>query len=441
MSVVQKYDPALMRQAVTSIQIHSTVKQLVGFSALLAQLGLIIVVSMLFRIESSTFSIMLWLITAGFAIHYWLPLKYKEHFFVGVSLAGAYVLLDYVTATLVIALGGLIFCIVRSRYSFRIRVSAVLILTGVAAAFRVHGGDYLGIPSAVWPIAGSIFMFRLVIYLYDHYYSKEKPTALDFFRYFYLIPNYYFLLFPVIDLQTMRRSYHRRDFHVIAQQGVEWMSRGVIQLILYRLAYNYQIAWSPETMTSFPTLVRNMVLIYLLYLNVSGTFHIIIGTLLLFGYDLPETHRRYLLASSFTDFWRRINIYWKDFMVKIVYFPLYFRLRRSGETRAQVIATATVFLVTWFFHAYQYFWLSGTFLISGPDITFWSILGVLVIVNLLLERQRLLGTSSTTMLGRVRHGLSVVVTLTAIITLWSLWHADSIDEWARTLVAWTRVPN
>ena len=118
-----------------------------------------------------------------------------------------------------------------------------------------------------------------------------------------------------------------------------------------------------------------MVLTYMLYLRVSGQFHIIVGFLHLFGYDLPETHRKYLLSRSLTDFWRRINIYWKDFMVKIVYFPVYFRLRRSGDVRAQVVATLVVFVVTWFLHAYQWFWLRGDFLMTWPDTLFWGILG------------------------------------------------------------------
>ncbi len=126
-----------------------------------------------------------------------------------------------------------------------------------------------------------------------------------------------------------------------------------------------------------------MVLVYLLYLRVSGQFHIIVGLLHLFGYDLPETHRRYLLASSLTDFWRRINIYWKDFMVKMVYFPVYFRLRKRGETQAQVVATAAVFVITWATHSYQWFWLRGDVLFTWPDTLFWGILGALVIVNVL----------------------------------------------------------
>ena len=64
----------------------------------------------------------------------------------------------------------------------------------------------------------------------------------------------------------------------------------------------------------------------------------------LFGFNLPETHHRYFLASSFTDFWRRINIYWKDFMMKVFYYPAYFRLRRFGDTVALVLATVFMFL-------------------------------------------------------------------------------------------------
>jgi len=94
---------------------------------------------------------------------------------------------------------------------------------------------------------------------------------------------------------------------------------------------------------------------FLLYLRVSGQFHLIVGTLHLFGFHLPETHRRYLLASSFTDFWRRINIYWKDFMLKVFFYPVHFRLRRWGATKALVVSTLLVFAATWFFHAYQWF--------------------------------------------------------------------------------------
>ena len=79
--------------------------------------------------------------------------------------------------------------------------------------------------------------------------------------------------------------------------------------------------------------VQYMVATYRLYLRVSGQFHLVVGMLCLFGFNLPETHHLYFLASGFTDFWRRINIYWKDFMMKLFYYPAFFALQ---ELRACV---------------------------------------------------------------------------------------------------------
>jgi D-alanyl-lipoteichoic acid acyltransferase DltB (MBOAT superfamily) len=181
--------------------------------------------------------------------------------------------------------------------------------------------------------------------------------------------------------------------------------------------------------TTLALLAQNMVLTYLLYLKVSGTFHIIVGLLHLFGYDLPETHRKWLLASSLTDFWRRINIYWKDFMVKLVYLPVYFRLRRSGETRAQLVGTVLVFFVTWITHAWQYWWLSGEWLLTVPDTLFWGTLGALVVVNVLMELRA----------GRRKADALAVrlakraATFSLIVFLWSLWSSPSLKAWLELL--------
>ena len=46
-------------------------------------------------------------------------------------------------------------------------------------------------------------------------------------------------------------------------------------------------------------------------------------------------------------------------MLKIFFYPLYFRLKRLGPERALVISTLVVFFATWVLHAYQWFWLRG----------------------------------------------------------------------------------
>ena len=66
----------------------------------------------------------------------------------------------------------------------------------------------------------------------------------------------------------------------------------------------------------------------------STTFHMIVGLLHLFGFRLPETHKLYYLAHSFTELWRRINIYWTEFMMKAVFYPTYFRVKQRGPKPA-----------------------------------------------------------------------------------------------------------
>jgi hypothetical protein len=89
--------------------------------------------------------------------------------------------------------------------------------------------------------------------------------------------------------------------------------------------------------------------------------------------------------------------------------------------------------LTWFFHAYQWFWLRGTFLFTAPDIVFWSILACLVIVNTLHEarrgRKRAIGQLSLSVKDIAALALRTAGTFTVMAVLWSLWSSDSIRDW------------
>ena len=207
---------------------------------------------------------------------------------------------------------------------------------------------------------------------------------------------------------------------------------GVIHLILYRYI-NYYVMIGPEEVSNTPELVRFIITNFALYLRISGQFHLIIGMLHLFGFNLPETHQLYFMASSFTDLWRRINIYWKDFMLKVFYYPTYFRIRHWGPNSSLIFATAFVFFLTWLFHAYQWFWLRGTFLFTAPDMIFWFILACLVVINTLYEarrgRKRTLAQRSMTFGDIASLALRTAGTYTVMAVLWSLWSSDSIRDW------------
>jgi alginate O-acetyltransferase complex protein AlgI len=390
-------------------------------------LALLLLTFKLFKVEQPAFFTLACMVFAGFAVSYWLPFRFKENFVILLSLAGAFVLLSPLVAGLLIGAGLVMFLIIRSGIAFRWRVLALLAILGVCVYIRGTSG--LKPLDAFWPVLGAVFMFRMVIYMYDASYSKTPPRIQDYLSYFYLLPNYYFLLFPVIDYQTFRKGYFKRDIHAIAQQGVWRIFRGTTHLLLFRIIYQWQGSFSPPNYSVAVSVATKIVFCYMLYLRVSGQFHIITGMLMLFGYDLPETMRRYFLASSINDLWRRNNIYWKDFMSKVIYFPAYFKLRKLGTLQAELLGTLLVVVVTWFLHAYQFYWLKGQFRITGNDALFWAILGSAMLVNVWYESKHKKRLPIAGWRGRVGYGLQVAATFSFMAILWSMWSADSIADW------------
>jgi hypothetical protein len=152
----------------------------------------------------------------------------------------------------------------------------------------------------------------------------------------------------------------------------------------------------------------------------------------MFGMNLPETHHLYYLANSFTDFWRRINIYWKDFMLKVFYYPAYFQVRKLGPTLALILSTLFVFFATWFFHAYQWFWLRGSFLLTLTDTLFWAILAILVVINSLYEtrhgKKRMSGKYFGGLGNIASLSIRTVGTFVTIAILWTLWSSATLAE-------------
>ncbi|HJQ14245.1 MAG TPA: hypothetical protein VJ830_05795 [Anaerolineales bacterium] len=406
--------------------------RVIQFLSVTVQLGLLVLVMRQFQLENQAFYLSIAPLTFyGFLIHYFLPDRYRLHFFLLLSLAAIIGILGLVPGACLLAIGLGLIGICHLPIAYPIRVTLLLATAAMLIALRVN---WIPSPalSVIWPVLASMFMFRLIIYIYDLKHGKAKPTLTSTLSYFFLLPNVVFPFFPVVDYSTFRRTYYDNDQFRIYQKGLQWMLRGVIQLIMYRFV-NYYLMIAPEAVTNTPELVRYLISNFALYIRISGQFHLIIGLLHLFGFNLPETHHLYFMASSFTDLWRRINIYWKDFMLKLFYYPTYFRIRHWGANSSLIFATAFVFFLTWFFHAYQWFWLRGTFLLTAPDMVFWCVLACLVVVNTLYEvrrgRKRTLGQHSMTFGDIAALALQTAGTFTVMAVLWSLWSSESIQDW------------
>jgi D-alanyl-lipoteichoic acid acyltransferase DltB (MBOAT superfamily) len=404
-----------------------------GLAGIALQVGVATWLMFAFRIESPAFyQRVMPLVAGGFLVNHVLPAQLRLRFFAVLSVVGLAVVFGPVQALWILGLGGALIALCHLPAPFATRV-ALLVASGVAlAAVRV---GVLPSPwsGAIWPILGSMFMFRLAAYVYDLRHLKVSGGSAWPVAYLFCLPNVAFPLFPVIDYATFRRTYYDKPAFEIYQQGLAWIFRGLVHLILYRLVYGF-FTLSPAEVDSGAALVRYVLANFGLYLRVSGQFHLIIGLLHLFGFRLPETHRFFYLASSFTDFWRRINIYWKDFMQKLVFNPAYFRLRkRWGDTSALVLATLAVFVSTWTLHSYQWFWLLGTWLWSATDTLFWGILAAILAVSVVLEARKgrvrtLRVPPALTLRSGISLGANTAVTFATIALLWTLWTAPSLRE-------------
>ncbi|RMD95041.1 MAG: hypothetical protein D6813_01090 [Calditrichaeota bacterium] len=407
-------------------------EETVKFLGIVLQLAILMLVIRQFKLESRALYHNIMLLTFfGFLIHYFLPFKFRLPFFLLLSLAGISGLFGFTAGFWFIVFGVLLIGICHLPVHLLLRIALLLVVGGILVFLRV------GLIHASWavivvPIVASMFMFRLIIYLYDLKHQNEPAHLPLTIAYFFLLPNFVFPLFPVVDYKTFCRTYFNEDRNRIYQTGIQWMLRGVIHLLLYRLI-NYYLVISPEDIHNSTDLLRYLIANFLLLIKISGQFPLIIGMLHLFGFNLPRPWNLYYLSSSFNDFWRRANIYWKDFMQKVIFYPSYFKLRNLNVVTRLIVSTLLVFVITWFLHAYQWFWLRGNFLVSAPDILFWAIFGVLVVINTLYEsffkKKQGLGNYSGKLVDNLIKSFRILATFSIICILWSLWSSPTLNDW------------
>ncbi|MFT5084435.1 MAG: hypothetical protein ACI9Y1_002490 [Lentisphaeria bacterium] len=395
--------------------------------------GLVVILVREFGLENRTFMMSLVIACIGFPLHHVLPKQLKLPFFVFLSFAAIVIALGFYNALWLIGLGSLFIVLAHLPVPFFARVITQVLLGAVLIVFRADLFPSL-IPSAIWPILGSMFIFRLMIYMYD---LKAKSSEFGPWRalaYFFMVPNVNFTLLPVIDYKNLFLVYYPKKVEDIEiyQKGIVLLVKGVFHLLLYRLVYQ-NVLVDPATIVSASDSFQYLVGTFLLYLRISGYFHMISGILHMYGFNLPETHHLYFLASSFTDFWRRINIFWKDFMQKIFFYPVHFWLtKRMGPLMAMSIATVYAFFLTWFLHAYQWFWIRGDVKLSAQDGLFWGSLGVAVLINLLWEmthpKKRSLKGPVRTWKSELSLAIKTVLTFSSIVFIWNVWSTPDFDE-------------
>ncbi len=403
-----------------------------------AQFALLAAVIRFVNPETRAFENVLMLALFGFLVNHFLPLTWRLPFFATISVASVLMTLGVTQGLWLLGIGAALIALCHFPIAFQWRVVLVLVAGLVLALARSNGWGLPGlqnvVPGAIWPILGAMFMFRLLVYMYDLKHGTAPFGPWRSAAYFFMLPNVCFPLFPVVDYRTFCRNHYNDDALQIYQVGAKWILRGIVHLLIYRFIY-MNFAIKPGDAVTALDAGQYMLATFLLYLKVSGLFHLIIGLLHMYGFNLPETHHFYLLSTSFTDFWRRINIYWKDFIMKLVFYPLYFRLKtwsRMTDQRAMAVATLLAFGATWWLHSYQWYWIRGSFPVLWSDVVFWFGLGIVVLLNIQWEqrrgRQRTLKKAARTWRTELWRGCTTAGTFTVICILWTIWSTPDRDE-------------
>lgn len=408
--------------------------RLLKLGVITGEFALIVAAIRITNIETEAFELVTMVALGGFLVHHFFPAAWRLNFFAALSVATVPLVFGWENGAWLLGMGALLIALCHLPISFGARIALILLVTIAMAAARKQVLPWVSphIPAAIWPILAAMFMFRLIAYLYDLKHGAGPFSVGRAASYFFMLPNVCFPLFPVIDYKTLLRSSYNADSLLLYQTGLKWMIRGLLHLALYKLVYFVGVI-EPSEATNGMDAARYMIATYLLYLKISGLFHLIVGILHMYGFGLAETHHLYFFSSSFTDFWRRINIYWKDFIQKVVFNPVHFSLRgRLGETGALSAATLIAFSATWFFHSYQWFWIRGDFPIVWSDLVFWFGLGIVVLINVLMEskkgRRRSLSEAAWTLRDSALHGLKIAGTFTAICVLWTIWSTPEVVE-------------
>src|SRR5438552_12524466 len=210
--------------------VWQNIRASLSFFTVLLQFGLIVLLVNQWQLESLSLGRVMELAFAGFIIHHLLPQRFRLPFFAMLSLVAVLSGVGHIGPNLGVAwltgkirtidflyhlLPGLILigiglgliglCHLPIRFAARVGLVAV---AGAALVFLRAHSQWFPDVSEMWVILGSMFMFRLMIYLYDLKHRTAPFSPARAISYFFLLPNVCFPLFHVVDYLTFCLTYY-----------------------------------------------------------------------------------------------------------------------------------------------------------------------------------------------------------------------------------------
>ena len=432
MRLIDKYFPLISvtsenREAIFNID------RLRFFSLALAQFILILFIVTRYNFEKSSGIIdYAPYVILVFAIYSFIAIRFRPAFLFLACVALVYAAFGILAGSffILIGLGLILICHLPIKYTYRFVL--ILAIAFLLALFRT---EFIYIPwmTMTAMYMAPLFMFRLIIYLYEIKNGLVPANKWQSISYFFMFPNVFFLFFPIIDYKTYVKTHLDSPEKEIWQKGIRWMLRGLIHIMCYRLiCFHFLIG--PVEVIDLPTMLQYMVVNYSLIIRLSGVFHFMIGLVCMFGFNLPQIFDNYYTATSFVDLWRRINIYWRNFVLKIFFYPTMFRYKKILKKNLLAFTMMTVFFITWIMHSYQLFWITGVVSVRSIDVIFWMVIGACITTNsVIVEKYTLAEDRVEKPQSEFKKYFMKIIRMMGMFLfmsiMWSLWNTRTLEDW------------
>ena len=432
MMLIDKYFPLISGTSESHVALFN-IDRLRFFSLALAQFILILFIVTQYNFEKSSGIIdYAPYVILVFAIYSFIAIRFRSAFLFLSCLSLVYVAFGMLAGSFFIFIGlSLIFiCHLPIKYSYRF-----LLILSIAFLLALFRTEFIYIPwmTMTTMYMAPLFMFRLIIYLYEIKNGLVPANKWQSISYFFMFPNIFLLFFPIIDYKTYIKTHLDSPEQEIWQKGIRWMVRGLIHIMCYRLICS-RFLIGPIEVIDLPTLLQYMVVNYSLIIRLSGVFHFMIGLVCMFGFNLPPIFNNYFTATSFVDLWRRINIYWRNFVLKIFFYPTMFRYKKIMKKNLLAFTMMTVFAITWIMHSYQLFWITGVVSIRSIDVIFWMVIGACITANsVIIEKQTLAEYKEEKPVSDLRKHFMKIIRIMGMFlfmsVMWSLWNTRTLEDW------------
>jgi len=360
----------------------------------------------------------------GFFIYSFLPNRYRPFFYCLIFAACTIYVLSWLTALLIVSTLAFTAFVLFSNIAWRLKLLYLIILF---AGLIVVNRFYMPRANIAATYIAAILMFRVIVLMYELKYARLKDNRWLQLSYFLCFPNLSFLFFPIIDYRTYMRSYYADSYGVVCRRAMWFIMLAVGELLLYKLITHYLNPTVASIHDAY-TLIAFCLSHYLLVIKMVGILTMGVGLMMMFGFSMPAPFGNFLLAFSFSEYWQKVNAYWRAFVLKIIYYPFYFKYRKKLKRNAVTLGIIIAFLASYVLHSYQKFWIAGSFSFQLTDLLYWMLLGLLVMWNYRRnEGKDPKAKKDVSLKACIINGLNYVIVLVVMILLWNLWNSETFS--------------